>query len=71
MSSTVDSLAAVIATMRQGGVISAEFHPDGAVKSVMLGPDPNAGGTDSEPAAEGKSALREHARRLSFGQKVA
>jgi hypothetical protein len=65
-------LTALISLLRAGGVFHAEFHEDGSLKIITLGPDPSAGGGDAESDDEPKkSALREHAHRLQFGKRVA
>jgi hypothetical protein len=65
-------LQAMIGLLRAGGVFHAEFYEDGSPKIITLGPDPSAGGGDTESDdAPKKSALREHARRLQFGKRVA
>jgi len=61
-------LTAMIGLLRAGGVMHAEFHEDGSVKVLTLGPDPNAGGGDEGEAPAKTSALREHAKRLQFGK---
>jgi hypothetical protein len=61
-------LQAMIGLLRAGGVFHAEFHEDGSPKIITLGPDPNAGGGDEGEAPTKTSALREHAKRLTFGK---
>jgi hypothetical protein len=64
-------LEAMIATLRKGGVFHAEFHDDGSVKVLTMGPDmaptQTEGDDADDPAPSRASALREHARRLQFG----
>ena len=64
------NLTAMIGLLREGGILHAEFHEDGSVKVLTLGPDPNAGGGEAGDDDKPKtSALREHAKRLQFGKR--
>lgn len=68
MSAPTD-LEAMIAQLRKGGVFHAEFHEDGSVKVLTMGPDPDAGGGDEEDDGQPSrtSALRAAARAMQFG----
>jgi hypothetical protein len=65
-----ENLTALIAQLRAGGVMHAEFHPDGSVKVLTLGPESNEPPTTEDGEAEPDPKvhpLKEAARRLAFG----
>jgi hypothetical protein len=64
-------LTAMIAQLRAGGVLHAEFHPDGRVKVLTLGPEVTGQPTtteDDEPGGESafRSQMRAAAATVSF-----
>lgn len=66
-------LEKTIATLRAGGVASAEFYENGSVKALSLGPEqssPSADSGDDDPAPDRTGGLRSMALRLASGHNL-
>jgi hypothetical protein len=61
-------LMATISLLRAGGVLHAEFHDNGRIKVLTLGPEASPPQTeDGEADSAPVNPLKEAARRLAFG----
>lgn len=60
---TVEDLADA---MRARGVLHLELHPDGGVKTMVLGPAPNAEASKQESDEEKRDRERQEERRTFY-----